>query len=120
MLVVDDYQDAADSLGMLLTLQGIETATAHDGRGALERLDAFRPSIILLDLGMPGMDGYEVAQRVRQHPHGRHVTIVALTGWGQDRDRRRSESVGIRHHLVKPVDLDVLRELLASLAAEAA
>ena len=113
VVVVDDNRDAADSLGVLLTLLGLETRTAHDGRAALEALDEFRPSVMLLDLGMPGMDGYELAQRVRQHPHGRHVTLVALTGWGLERDRKRSAEVGIDHHLVKPVDVEVLRKLLA-------
>jgi PAS domain S-box-containing protein len=117
VLVVDDNRDAADSLGVVLALHGIESRTAHDGRSALEALEDFRPSVILLDLAMPGMDGYEVAQRVRQHPRGRHVVIVALTGWGQERDRLRSQGVGIDHHLVKPVDIEALRQLLASLPA---
>src|SRR5262245_58275863 len=81
VLVVDDNRDAADSLGVLLTLLGVETRTAHDGTAALEALDEFEPSVVLLDLAMPVMDGYEVAQRMRQHPHGRHVTLVAVTGW---------------------------------------
>ena len=113
VLIVDDNRDAADSLGVLLTLHGVETRTAHNGVTALEVLEEFRPAIILLDLGMPGMDGYELARRVRQHPHGRHVTLVALTGWGQERDRRRTAGAGITHHLVKPVDLVVLRQLLS-------
>jgi PAS domain S-box-containing protein len=118
VLVVDDNRDAADSLGVVLALHGVESRTAHDGRSALEALEDFRPSVILLDLAMPGMDGYEVAQRVRQHPRGRHVVIVALTGWGQERDRLRSQGVGIDHHLVKPVDIEALRQLLASLPAD--
>jgi PAS domain S-box-containing protein len=120
ILVVDDNHDAAESLGILLTLLGVETQTAHDGRSALEALDTFAPSVMLLDLGMPGMDGYEVAERTRQHPNGRKITIIALTGWGQERDRRRSQEAGIDHHLVKPVDLDALRKLLASLPQLAA
>ena len=115
VLVVDDNRDAAESLGVLLALLGIETMTAHSGPAALEALDAFQPSVILLDLGMPGMDGYEVAQRVRQHPLGRRVTLVALTGWGLQVDKRRSEDVGFDQHLVKPVDLEVLRQVLDSL-----
>ena len=113
VLIVDDNRDAATSLGVLLTLHGVETRTAYNGREALEVLDEFKPAVILLDLGMPGMDGCELARRVRQHPHGRHVTLVALTGWGHARDRERSASAGIKHHLVKPVDLDMLRNLLA-------
>jgi two-component system CheB/CheR fusion protein len=120
ILVVDDNRDAADSLGVVLALHGMEARTAHDGYAALEALDEFRPSVILLDLGLPGIDGYEVAQRVRQHPHGRHATIIALTGWGQERDRRRSADVGMDHHLVKPVDIEALRQLLATLPAEPA
>jgi PAS domain S-box-containing protein len=115
VLVVDDNRDAADSLGVLLTLLGVETRTAHDGTAALEALDEFEPSVVLLDLAMPVMDGYEVAQRMRQHPHGRHVTLVAVTGWSLDRDRLRSAAYGFDGHLVKPVDLDVLRQLLADL-----
>jgi CheY-like chemotaxis protein len=120
ILVVDDNRDAADSLGVVLALHGMETRTAHDGFAALEALDEFRPSVILLDLGLPGIDGYEVAQRVRQHPHGRRATIIALTGWGQERDRQRSAAVGFDHHLVKPVDTEALRQLLANLPAETA
>ena len=115
VLVVDDNRDAAESLGVLLALLGIETRTAHSGPAALEALDEFQPSVILLDLGMPGMDGYEVAQRVRQHPLGRRVMLVALTGWGLQVDKQKSEDVGFDHHLVKPVDLEVLRKVLDSI-----
>ncbi|HEU4516496.1 MAG TPA: ATP-binding protein, partial [Steroidobacteraceae bacterium] len=115
VLVVDDNRDAAESLGVLLALLGVETRTAHDGPAALMALDDFQPSVILLDLGMPGMNGYEVAQRVRQHPLGRRITLVALTGWGLQVDKQKSEDVGFDHHLVKPVDLDVLRQVLDSL-----
>jgi PAS domain S-box-containing protein len=118
VLIVDDNRDAADSLGIVLALHGCETQTAYDGRSALEALESFRPSVMLLDLGMPQMSGYEVAQRVRQHPQGRAMTIVALTGWGQERDRERTQDIGIDYHLVKPVDLEALRELIASLPAE--
>ena len=115
VLVVDDNRDAADSLGVLLTLLGVETRTAHDGMAALEALDEFEPSVVLLDLAMPVMDGYEVAERMRQHPHGRSVSLVAVTGWSLDSDRLRSAAYGFDRHLVKPVDLDVLRQLLADL-----
>jgi PAS domain S-box-containing protein len=117
VLVVDDNPDAADSLGVVLALHGFETQTAHDGRAAFEALESFQPSVILLDLGMPGMSGYEVAERIRQHPQGRGITIIALTGWGQARDRQRCQDAGIDHYLVKPVDLEVLRQLLGSLPA---
>ena len=120
VLVVDDSRDAADSLGIVLALQGCETRTAHDGPSALEALDSFRPGVILLDLALPGMGGLELARRIRQHPAGRRTAIIALTGWGQERDRERTRSAGIDHHLVKPVDLEALRDLLASLPAETA
>jgi len=115
VLVVDDNRDGADSLGVLLALLGVEARTAHDGTAALVALDEFRPSAILLDIGMPGMDGYEVAQRVRQHPYGRDVILVALTGFGQERDRQLAVEAGFDHHLVKPLDFQALRELLTRL-----
>jgi CheY-like chemotaxis protein len=115
VLVVDDNEDAAESLAALLRLFGHEVHVALDGEQALEIASTMHPQVVLLDLGMPRMDGYELAQRVRQHPQGRHVTLAALTGWGHERDRQRSREVGIDHHLVNPVDLEVLRQLLASL-----
>jgi CheY-like chemotaxis protein len=78
-------------------------------------MDAYHPSVVLLDLGMPGMDGYEVARRLRVRQNGRRVSIVALTGWGQDEDRRRTREAGFDHHLVKPADIEQLQSLLASL-----
>jgi PAS domain S-box-containing protein len=117
VLVVDDNLDAADSLGAVLTLQGYETRTAYDGRTTLEAVDDFEPAAILLDLGLPDLSGFEVAQRVRQHPRGRGVTIIALTGWGQERDRQRSREAGIDHHFAKPVNLEALGQLLASVSA---
>jgi CheY-like chemotaxis protein len=115
ILVVDDSRDAADSLGMLLQFLGADVYTTHDGPAALEAIQTYRPSVVLLDIGMPGMDGYEVARRARQQPGGRDVTLIALTGWGQEEDRRRSKEAGIDHHLVKPVDLGALQALFASL-----
>jgi CheY-like chemotaxis protein len=115
ILVVDDNRDAADTLAMLLKFLGAEVCTAHEGITALEMLKAFRPSVVLLDLGMPGMDGFEVARRVRQEPAGREMTLIALSGWSQEEDRRRSQEAGIDHHLVKPVDIDALQALLMSL-----
>jgi PAS domain S-box-containing protein len=115
MLVVDDNRDAADSLGLLLKLLGAEVLTVHDGSAALEALRTYQPSVVLLDIGMPGMDGYEVARRARRQPEGRDVTLIALTGWGQEEDRRQSKEAGIDYHLVKPVDLDALQTLLAAL-----
>jgi signal transduction histidine kinase len=115
MLVVDDNQDAAESLGVLLKLLGATVSTAHDGAAALEAMRNDRPSVVLLDIGMPVMDGIEVARRARERPEGRDVTLIALTGWGQEADRRRSHDAGFDFHLVKPVDLAALREILASL-----
>ncbi len=112
VLVVDDNRDAAESLGVLLALLGVETRTAHDCPAALAALDEFRPSAILLDIGMPEMDGDEVARRLRQHPCGRDVVLVALTGFGHERDLRGAAGGGFDHHLAKPLDLEMLRQLL--------
>jgi CheY-like chemotaxis protein len=117
VLVVDDNRDAADSLGILLRFLGVEVHVAHDGPSALEAIRVFNPEIVILDLGMPGMDGYEVARRIRQIGKNKDVTLIALTGWGQPEDRRRSNEAGFDHHLVKPVEVDSLQALLASLDA---
>ncbi len=113
VLVVDDNRDAADSLSMLLRFMGLEARVAYDGHAALEAIRADRPAAVLLDLGMPGIDGFEVARRVRRDPELRDVMLVALTGWGQDEDHRRSQEAGFDHHLVKPVDQALLGEILA-------
>ena len=115
-LVVDDSRDAAHSLKLLLESLGAEVRTAADGPAALDELETYRPSVMLLDIGMPGMDGLEVARRVRQRLGSRELTVIALSGWGQDQDRRRSREAGIDYHMVKPVDLDELGRLLAALA----
>jgi len=115
-LVVDDSRDAAHSLALLLESLGADVHTANDGRAALDELEAYRPSVMLLDIGMPGMDGLEVARRVRQRSSSRDLTVIALSGWGQDEDRRRSREAGIDYHMVKPVDLDELGRLLMALA----
>ncbi|MBL0427035.1 ATP-binding protein [Ramlibacter alkalitolerans] len=116
VLVVDDNRDAADTLRMLLDLLGAQARVAHDGESALRLFDDFAPEAVLLDLGMPGMDGYQVARQLR----GRHPdwpgALIALTGWGQENDRRRTREAGFDHHLVKPVDLPALQELLATVA----
>jgi PAS domain S-box-containing protein len=119
ILVVDDNHDAASSLATLLAILGCDVAVAHDGGTALSLFQSFRPTLVLLDLGMPGMSGYDVARQVRSMPHFDQVTLVALTGWGQDEDRRRTREAGFDHHLVKPVDLDALQLLLADLPARA-
>ncbi|MDR3636722.1 MAG: PAS domain S-box protein [Isosphaeraceae bacterium] len=113
VLVVDDNVDAANSLAKLLDrLYGQETRVAFDGPSALALTTSFRPEVVLLDIGMPGMDGYQVARRLRDDPASRKATLVALTGWGQENDRRRSKMAGFDHHLVKPVDLEDLRTIL--------
>jgi PAS domain S-box-containing protein len=116
ILVVDDNRDSAVSLSLLLELRGHGTRTAHDGIEAVETAESYRPEVILLDLGLPGIDGYEACRRIRREPWGREVTILAVTGWGQDEDRRKSREAGFDGHLVKPVDLGVLSELIAGSA----
>ena len=112
ILIVDDNRDGGESLAMLLRVLGAEVSLAHSGRTALESVDTFKPDVVLLDIGMPGMDGYEVARRIRANPATRHISLIALTGWGQDEDRRRSVAAGFNHHLVKPADIEQLRQLL--------
>jgi CheY-like chemotaxis protein len=112
VLVIDDNVDAARSLGALLDLTGNEVRVFHDGRSALAAAPAFRPDVVLLDLGMPEMDGYEVARRLRQQPELAGALLVALTGWGQEADRRNSRAAGFDHHLVKPADPDVIQRLV--------
>jgi signal transduction histidine kinase/integral membrane sensor domain MASE1/ActR/RegA family two-component response regulator len=117
ILVVDDNCDAAESIGILLKMSGDEVEIAHDGPSALEIAIRYRPAVALVDIGMPGMDGYEIARRIRAQPELAGMTLIALTGWGQLEDRCRSRNAGFDHHLVKPVDLDALRALLASTEA---
>lgn len=115
VLVVDDNEDAADTLGKLLELLGAEVRTATDGIGALELLKQFQPDLVLLDIGMPEMDGYEVARRIREHNSASGVRLVALTGWGQNEDRQRSLEAGFNDHLIKPLSMEDLRKVVASL-----
>jgi CheY-like chemotaxis protein len=120
ILVVDDNEDSAKSLATLLALNGNRTRVAFDGAAALTAAEQFRPEVVLLDIGMPKMNGFEAARRIREQPWGRDVLLIALTGWGQDRDRRRSQSAGFDAHLVKPVDHAALMRVLASLSTERA
>jgi signal transduction histidine kinase len=116
VLVVDDNRDAADTLCMLLEFMGSkEVKVVNDGPAALAVMASFRPDVVLLDIGMPGMDGNEVARRIRQQPEFTATRLVALTGWGQDEDRRRTQESGFDYHLTKPVDIAALQELLAKL-----
>jgi PAS domain S-box-containing protein len=113
ILVVDDNRDSAETLAELLSMDGHETHIARDGHAAIERTAQLRPDVVLLDIGLPGVNGYEAARRIRELPDGRAVVLLALTGWGQEEDRRRSAAAGFDDHLVKPVDLDTLGALLA-------
>ena len=115
VLIVDDNRDSADSLAMLLEITGNKTYMAHDGVEAVAAIEKYRPEVVLLDIGLPKLDGHEVCRRVRQQPWGKDIVVIALTGWGQEDDRRRSEEAGFNGHLVKPVDYDRLLELLGEL-----
>jgi DNA-binding response OmpR family regulator len=99
---------------MMLALTGHETRTAHDGLAAVEAADAFRPDLMLLDIGLPKLDGYDVCRRIRDQEWGKDVVVVAVTGWGQDEDRERSRKAGFDTHFVKPVDPDALKRLIAT------
>jgi two-component system CheB/CheR fusion protein len=113
VLVVDDSEDAAESLATVLRIGGHEVCTAYDGPAALRTAEAFRPEVVLLDIGLPGMDGFEVGRRLREQTGMRRALLVAVTGYGQEEDRRRAEQVGFDAHLVKPADLSALERLLA-------
>lgn len=114
ILVVDDNVDAADSLAMLLSLAGHETYVAPDGLTALGAAQTFKPHAVFLDIGLPGMDGYEVARTLRQQPATSRTLLIAISGYGQQEDRRRSEAAGFDHHLVKPVEWETLQSVLRS------
>jgi CheY-like chemotaxis protein len=111
ILVVDDNADAADSLGMLLEVRGDEVRIAYDGLEALEAEGEFKPEVVLLDIGMPKISGYDVARRIRES-RGTDVLIVAITGWGQEDDRQRAREAGFNHHFTKPVDFEMLLALI--------
>ena len=117
ILVVDDNPDTASSLAMLLEMSGNTTETMNDGVRALAAAASFKPEIVLLDLGLPGMSGYDACRAIRREPWGRDIVIVAVSGWGQEEDRRKSREAGFDAHLVKPVEFAALMELLGSLGA---
>lgn len=112
VLVVDDNVDAAISLARLFTLKGHQVKTAHDGLSGIQEVTSFRPEVVLLDLGMPGIDGFETARRIRASEPGHKVLLIALTGWGLEEDRRRTRDSGFDHHFVKPVNFSELEKLL--------
>ena len=113
ILIVDDNRDAAASLAMLLKITGHETHIANDGLEAVEAVATFRPEIVLLDIGLPKLNGYEACRRIREQPWGKNIVIVALTGWGQEEDREKSKNAGFDGHMVKPLDFAALTKLLA-------
>jgi CheY-like chemotaxis protein len=117
ILIVDDNELSANSLSILLGMAGNETRTAYDGAEAVATAETFRPDVVLLDLGLPLMDGYETCTRIRQQPWGKDILVVALTGWGQAEDRRRSTEAGFDRHIVKPADPVQLMKMLAELEA---
>jgi CheY-like chemotaxis protein len=119
VLVVDDNLDAAQSLAMLLKAGGHDVRTAHDGPATLEAALAYRPNVVLLDIGMPGMNGFDVAKRLRQEPALGNVVLVAMTGYGQDADRQRSQEAGFDHHLVKPALFEQVQKILANVSGKA-
>ncbi|MDP9198979.1 MAG: PAS domain S-box protein [Pseudomonadota bacterium] len=119
VLVVDDNVDTAGSLAMLLEASGHEVRMAHDGPTALEAALNYHPNVMLLDLGLPGLNGFEVAKRLRQQPVCQNVVLVAMTGYGQEADRQRSFDAGFNHHLVKPADFGKVQEILATVSAKA-
>jgi CheY-like chemotaxis protein len=114
VLVADDNHDAANSLALVLRMMGHDVVTAYDGEQAIETADAFRPDAVLLDIGMPKLNGYEAARRLRQQEWGENILLVALTGWGQEEDRRRTSEAGFDHHLTKPVDAASIESILAN------
>lgn len=117
VLVADDNEDSCETMAMLLEALGNEVRVAHDGAQAVEQAGDFRPHVALLDIGMPRVDGYEAARRIRAEEWGKAIVLVALTGWGQDEDRRRSQEAGFDRHLIKPVDIEALQRVLAATVA---
>jgi CheY-like chemotaxis protein len=115
ILVVDDNHDSALSMSMMLSIMGHDTRTAHDGESAVSTAETFLPDVVLLDIGLPKLNGYEVAQRIREQSWGASMFLIAVTGWGQDEDRQRSSEVGLNRHMVKPVEPAALEKLLAEL-----
>jgi CheY-like chemotaxis protein len=115
---VDDSADAANSLAMVLRRLGNEIQTAHDGLEAVQTAATFRPDVVLLDIGLPKMNGYEAAKLIRDQSRGGKIAIIAVSGWGQDEDKRRAFEAGFDHHLTKPVEPAALNRLLALIAPE--
>ena len=118
VLLVEDNADSAEALALLLRMLGNEVEVASDGISGLRAVETNRHEIVLLDIGLPEMNGYDVARRIREQPWGERIALIALTGWGQDEDRRLAKEAGFDHHLVKPVDPQVLMPLFEKLRAK--
>lgn len=118
VLIVDDNNAAAKMLSMVVKLMGNEVRVASDGLEAIEIAEEFRPDVVLMDIGMPRMNGNEAARHIRQQSWGQDILMIALTGWGQDEDKRQTKEAGFNHHLVKPADPAELRQLIASASKE--
>jgi CheY-like chemotaxis protein len=118
ILIVDDNRDGADSLAMMLQIMGNETATAYDGQEGVTVAERLRPDVVLLDIGLPKLNGFEAARHIREQTWGEKTVLIAVTGWGQEEDRRRSREAGFDHHMVKPVDPNALMKLFAELRNE--
>jgi len=114
ILIAEDNRDAADTLEMLLVMAGHQVRTVYSGSDALEATESFRPQVALLDIGLPGLNGYQLAGRIRGEPWGRDILLVAITGWGQEADKRRAVEAGFDHHITKPVEVSVLERLLVA------
>jgi CheY-like chemotaxis protein len=117
VLVIDDNRLASDSAAMALRLMGHKTATAYDGVEGMDVARTFRPDVILMDIGLPHLNGYELARRIRAQPWGKNTCLIAVTGFGQEEDRRRSQAAGFDHHLVKPVNFAEFGKKLSEIAA---
>jgi signal transduction histidine kinase len=115
ILVVDDSRDAADTFAILLELSGHHVQTAYTGQRGLELAETFRPHVLLLDIGIPDLDGYQLAKKIRASPWGRGTILIAVTGWGQEEDRRRAFEAGFNHHLTKPIAAETVESLIQSL-----
>ena len=118
ILVVDDNPDSASSLATLLGISGYQTSIAKDGLEAVVAAESFQPDVVLLDLGLPKLSGVDAARRIREQPWGKEMLLIALTGWGQEDDRKRSKDAGFDAHVVKPVDHDTLMDVIAHLPPE--
>lgn len=116
ILVVDDNADITTSLSMLLELKGHEVQTAGDGIEAIVAAGSFKPQVILMDIGMPRLNGYDAASKIRSHTWGVDIILIALTGWGQEQDRSQAQKSGFDHHITKPIQLEALKQLLCNIS----